>query len=296
MKILLTGGAGGQVGWEVIQQCKLTQHELVALALEELDITDETQVQELLTLHQPDIVINAAAYTAVDKAEDQPEIAFKVNRDGTAYLARTCNNLKIPLLHISTDYVFDGEKTSPYQVNDKANPQNVYGASKWEGEQILRQTLNEHIILRTSWVFGSYGNNFVKTMLKLAETRTELGIVADQYGAPTSAQSIASCLLTLCERYEQNNVLPWGTYHFTGTPKTTWFDFANNIFKQAQYLNILEKQIKINPVTTQQYPTKAQRPINSQLDMQLTKTQLSISPPSWEDDLSIVLKTIKAKQ
>ena len=296
MKILLTGGAGGQVGWEVIQQCKLTQHELVALALEELDITDETQVQEILTLHQPDIVINAAAYTAVDKAEDQPEIAFKVNRDGTAYLARTCNNLKIPLLHISTDYVFDGEKTSPYQVNDKANPQNVYGASKWEGEQILRQTLNEHIILRTSWVFGSYGNNFVKTMLKLAETRTELGIVADQYGAPTSAQSIASCLLTLCERYEQNNVLPWGTYHFTGTPKTTWFDFANNIFKQAQNLNILEKQINTNPVTTQQYPTKAQRPINSQLDMQLTKTQLSISPPSWEDDLSIVLKTIKAKQ
>ena len=296
MKILLTGGAGGQVGWEVIQQCKLTQHELIPLALEDLDITEESQVKETLALHQPDIVINAAAYTAVDKAEDQPEIAFKVNRDGVAYLANACQSLRIPLLHISTDYVFDGEKTSPYQVDDKANPRNVYGASKWEGEQILRQTLNEHIILRTSWVFGSYGNNFVKTMLKLAETRTELGIVADQYGAPTSAQSIASCLLTLCERYEQSKTLPWGTYHFTGTPKTTWFDFGNNIFKQAEKLNLLKKQIKTKPVTTQQYPTKAQRPINSQLDMQLTESQLSISPPSWEADLNDVLQSIKTNQ
>lgn len=300
MKLLLTG-AQGQVGWEFNQLCQHSAHQLIALGSKELDIGNQRQVEDVITLHAPDIVINAAAYTAVDKAESEPELAFRVNRDGPAHLADVCKNLNIPLLHISTDYVFDGKvvdgkKSRAYAVDDAVNPQNVYGASKWAGEEQVRKILPQHIILRTSWVFSSHGNNFVKTMLRLGQTRNEINVVADQWGAPTSAASIARCLLELCQRYEQTHNLPWGTYHFTGSPESTWFDFAQIIFKEALKVGLINHPLTVHPITTAEYPTPALRPQNSLLDMQTTLDRLQITAPLWQDDLIDVLRTLKNTQ
>lgn len=295
MKLLLSG-AHGQVGWEFTQRCQHSTHQLIALGSKELDIGDQRQVENVITLHAPDIVINAAAYTAVDKAENEAEHAFRVNRDGPAHLAEVCKKLSIPLFHISTDYVFDGKKNSAYAVDDAVNPQNVYGASKWAGEEQVRKILPKHIILRTSWVFSSHGNNFVKTMLRLGQTRNELNVVADQRGAPTSAASIARCLLELCQRYEHTHDLPWGTYHFTGTPESTWFDFARIIFKEALKTGLIDHPVAVHPITTAEYPTPASRPQNSLLDMQTTLNRLQITAPLWQDDLIDVLRTLKNTQ
>ncbi|MBL4606498.1 MAG: dTDP-4-dehydrorhamnose reductase [Pseudomonadales bacterium] len=293
MKILLTGGMDGQVGWEIIRLAKSTSHQLIPLTRDQLDITHEESIHKAIEHHSPDIVINAAAYTAVDKAEEDHEIAYKVNRDGTLFLAQACNKHGIPLLHISTDYVFDGEKSTPYEVDDAPAPQSVYGLSKWEGEEYLRNELSQHIILRTSWVFGRHGNNFVKTILRIGSDRDELKVVADQQGAPTSAHSIAACLLELCDRYEQDKNLPWGTYHFTGSPESTWFEFAQSIFSEGKKLGLLDHDVKVLPINTEDYPTLAKRPANSRLSMQLTKSRLKVETPNWKNDLVEVLQYLK---
>lgn len=294
MKILLTGGASGQVGSEVIRLTENTAHQLIALGRDQLDITDKESIDKAVEHHSPDILINAAAYTAVDKAEEDQANAYKVNRDGVGHLAQACKKNAIPMLHISTDYVFDGEKKTPYEVDDTATPQSVYGASKWEGEESLRNTLAQHIILRTSWVFGRNGNNFVKTMLRLGQDRNELKVIADQQGAPTSAQSIAACLLELCERYEQDKNLPWGTYHFTGAPESTWFEFAQCIFNEGRKRGLLDHDVNVIPIKTEEYPTLAKRPANSRLSMHLTQSRLKIAIPDWKNDLVEVLEYLKS--
>lgn len=293
MKILLTGGADGQVGWEVIRLAKKTSHQLIALGRDQLDITDEQSVYKTVNHYSPDILINAAAYTAVDKAEEDQAAAYSVNRDGVGYLAQACKENAIPMLHISTDYVFDGEKDGAYEVDDTATPQSIYGASKWEGEESLRSTLAEHIILRTSWVFGRNGNNFVKTMLRLGQDRDELKVVADQQGAPTSAHRIAACLLELCGRYEQDKKLPWGSYHFTGKPQTTWFEFAQDIFSEGRKLGLLDHEVNVVPIKTDEYPTLAKRPPNSRLSTHLTESRLKVTTPCWRKDLVDVLTYLK---
>ena len=293
MKILLSGGKNGQVGWEVIRLVKNSHHELIPLTRDQLDITNEESIYRAIEQHTPDIFINAAAYTAVDKAEEDEDSAYKVNRDGTRFLALGCKKAGIPLLHISTDYVFDGEKNTPYEVDDPATPQSVYGASKWEGEESLRNTLPQHIILRTSWVFGRNGNNFVKTMLRLGQDKNEIKVVADQQGAPTSAHSIAACLLELCERYEREKDLPWGTYHFTGSPQSTWSEFAECIFQEGQKLKLLDHEVKVLPIKTEEYPTLAKRPANSRLSMSLTESRLKMTSPKWKNDLTEVLEYLK---
>ncbi len=310
MKVLLTGGAGGQVGSEFIALVLLhngtyadngndtppSKHiELISLTKQQLDITQQTAVKKTIESHKPDIAINCAAYTAVDNAEDAQNITYAVNRDGVTHLANACRQANIPLLHISTDYVFDGEQNTPYTETDLPAPNNVYGKSKWEGEESLRSIHPEHIILRTSWVFSPFGNNFVKTMLRLTD-KQKLNVVADQWGAPTSAKSIAQTLLTLCLQYNNEQTLPWGTYHFSGSPHCNWHQFAQKIFESAQTKNLIKQNITVNAITTEQYPTRAKRPKNSTLDCNKILSTLGIPTPNWETDLHEMIRQLKTSQ
>ena len=292
MKVLITG-AQGQVGKELSLLAKEKGFEVIAAGRAELDITQAQSVESYINEMQPDIVINAAAHTAVDKAEDEQDLAFAINRDGAKNIALTCCKKSIPLLHISTDYVFDGTKYEPYNENDTVSPLGVYGTSKWQGEEAIRQDLSEHIILRVAWVFGAQGNNFVKTMLRLGKDRDELNVVADQFGSPSPAKNIAQTLISLAEKYQQNKTLAWGTYHYCGKEKTTWYDFATEIFDQAFELGLLSKRIKVNPITTAEYPTPAKRPSNSMLDCSKLETAFGIEMPEWKEALQKVLLELK---
>jgi dTDP-4-dehydrorhamnose reductase len=299
MKILVTG-ANGQVGWALTQQGS-SQHEVLALDHSGLDITDPIAVQKTVKVNKPDIIINAAAYTAVDKAEQEPALAFAVNRAGPRHLALACANVQIPLLHISTDYVFDGRKTRPYQEDDPIAPLGVYGLSKWEGEEAVRQNLPIHIILRVSWVFGEHGNNFVKTILRLAREREQLRVVADQYGCPTYAGQIAAVLLNLAERstprkgrstrHTEPVRAHWGTYHYSGAPATTWHGFAQTIISKARAYETLRVS-NVAPITTADYPTPAARPANSTLDGSLLKERFDIDPSDWQGSLNVMLQAL----
>ncbi len=282
-KTILITGAGGQVGHELA--IAASPHNRIALNRQQLDITDPLQIEAAFDEHRPDILINAAAYTQVDRAEHEAESAFSINRDAVADLAFACQQARVPLLHVSTDYVFDGSKTGAYRENDPIAPLGVYGESKAEGEAVLHATLEQHIILRTSWVFSATGNNFVKTMLRLGKEREELSIVDDQHGCPTSARSIAAALLLIADRYLQGETIEWGTYHYCNTPETTWYGFAREIFNMTSgYENL-----KLRPIPGSEYPTLAQRPLNSVLDCSLIKSDMGIRQDSWIDELRQIL-------
>ena len=292
MKILVTG-AKGQVGSELILRGNSSGHQMIAASHAELDITQQQAVSDYVVRHTPDLVINGAAYTAVDKAEEEHLLAHAINADGAAYLAQACVNQKIPLLHISTDYVFDGNKETAYLEDDPPNPQGVYGASKLAGEQAVVKVLNQHLILRVAWVFGEFGNNFVRTMLRLGKEHPELRVVADQFGGPTWAGDIADVLLSISERYGRGDVIPWGTYHYIGEPRVSWCEFAREIFSQAVFLEILERAPKVMPITSAEYPTPAKRPGNSVLDCTKLKQNLEICQPDWRIGLKHTLKKWK---
>ena len=292
MRILITG-ANGQVGWALKQLAgQFPQHTAIALERRDLDITCKDAVSQAITKNNVSIVINAAAFTAVDKAEDNAESAFNINRDGVENLASSCLNADIPLLHISTDYVFNGKKTSPYLESDAPNPLGVYGHSKLAGEQAIAEQLNRFIILRTSWVFGLHGQNFVKTILRLCQDRRELNIIADQFGAPTSATSLARCLLQICDQYDNDIAIPWGLYHFTNTPDTSWHGFACQIIDLAQKYHLIDHEITVNKITTDQYPLPCSRPQNSCLNTDKLSKELSIIPTPWEEELETMLTTL----
>lgn len=282
-KSILITGAGGQVGHELA--IAASPHRLIALDRRQLDIADSTQLAAVIEAHRPHIVVNAAAYTQVDRAEHEIETAFAVNRNGVANLAEFCRQAKIPLLQLSTDYVFDGSKKGAYCETDPIAPLGIYGASKAEAETLLQASLEKHLILRTSWVFSASGSNFVKTMLRLGGEREALGIVDDQHGCPTSARSIAEVLLQIADRYLTNATIEWGVYHYCNSPPTTWFGFAREIFKQAGGYHDLE----LKPITTSEYPTPAQRPLNSILDCSKIETELGIRPKSWAEELTRVI-------
>lgn len=288
MKILITG-AQGQVGKELVTIASEQGFSVIAAGRNELDITEIKSVNGYIKSQQAELVINAAAYTAVDKAEEEQDIAYAINRDGAANLASVCNDNNIPLLQISTDYVFDGTKKEAYNESDNTSPLGVYGISKWQGEEAIRQALPQHIILRIAWVFGTQGNNFVKTMLRLAKERDELNVVADQFGGPSPAKDIAKTLVALAKQYQKNKTLEWGTYHYCGTDKTSWCEFSKEIFKQAKDHGLIEKEIKVNAITTAEYPTPAKRPANSMLDCSKIKNTFGIEMPSWKDALNKVL-------
>ena len=288
MKILVTG-ANGQVGSELINLGKDYGMHMLAVDLAELDITQSENVKKYISSAQPDIIINAAAHTAVDKAESEVDLAYAINRDGVENLAKVCAEQKILLIHISTDYVFNGENKTPYKETDTPNPESVYGQSKLEGEQAVTTLLEQYYILRVAWVFGANGNNFVKTMLRLGSERDELSIVADQKGAPTSARDIAKTLLMIAQRYKNKQAIDWGIYHYIGTPSATWYHFAKVIFETAVKLKMLKKIPKLNAITTEDYPTPAKRPKNSVLDCSKIKQALNINQPDWTAELSKVL-------
>lgn len=286
--LVLVIGTSGQLAIELHRARHSERLQLVPP--EKVDITDTRALLELLERTRPQLVINASAYTAVDRAESEAERAFAVNEAGPRELARWCRAQQAPLLHVSTDYVFDGESQAPYRESDPVRPLGVYGASKLAGEQAIAAELPEHVILRTSWVFSAHGNNFVKTMLRLAREREELRVVADQAGRPTGAASLAAALLALAERHALNEALSFGTYHFAGAGQTTWHGFAQAIVDaQAPFTG---RNPKVVAITTSEYPTPARRPANSVLDTSLFERTFGLEPGPWTSDLAEVAREL----
>ncbi|KAA1162958.1 dTDP-4-dehydrorhamnose reductase [Pseudoalteromonas distincta] len=258
MKVLLTG-ANGQLG-RCIQDRTPTDIDLIALTRAELDITDQVNVMTLCEKLKPDFIINAAAYTLVDKAESAPETAFAINVTGAENLAYAAAKLDIPIIHVSTDYVFDGTAITPYTPNCPTNPQSVYGQTKLDGENSIKAITSKHIIIRTAWVFSEYGNNFVKTMLRLGAERDELGIVADQVGCPTYAGDLAKCIFDFLVLIKSNATKAFGIYHFCGDEQVSWYEFASAIFDEAKTKKVVVNKPILKKLTTSEYPTPAKRP------------------------------------
>lgn len=287
-KFLITG-AKGQVGYCLTQQLQ-GKHEILAVDRDELDITDQSAVKNVVENFHPDVIINAAAHTAVDRAETEVELSEAINVKGPQYLAEAAKDVGATILHISTDYVFDGQREGKYKETDATDPQGVYGKTKLEGEQAVAKANDKFIVLRTAWVFGEHGNNFVKTMLRLAKTRDTLGVVADQIGGPTYAGDIAASLIQIAEKIIDDEDVQYGIYHFTGEPYVSWCDFAKAIFDEAVSQNVLEKAPLVNSITTADYPTPAKRPANSCLDLTKIQRFFGIQPSNWQK----ALKNIKA--
>lgn len=287
MKTLITG-ANGQLGWE-LQQAAPQDSEIITLTRETLDITDNAAVISAFQKYSPELVINTAAYTAVDKAESEKNKAFAVNRDGASNIARAANNIKARLIHISTDFVFDGMKSQPYLPNDITNPISTYGASKLQGEQaVLAETKARALIIRTGWVYSSHGNNFVKTMLRLMAEKVELSIVEDQIGTPTWANGLAGAIYKFASQPEIQ-----GIYHWSDTGVASWYDFAVAIQEEAFSLGFLKKCIPIKPIQTKDYPTPAKRPSYSVMDKTATWQTLGYIAAHWRSSLRQMLVRIK---
>ena len=287
-KFLITG-ANGQVGYCLTQQLQ-DEHEILAVGRNELDITDQSAVKKAIENFCPNVIINAAAHTAVDRAETEIELSKAINVKGPQYLAEAAKSVGAAILHISTDYVFDGQRAGKYKESDATDPQGVYGRTKLEGEQAVAAANDKFIVLRTAWVFGEHGNNFVKTMLRLAKTRDTLGVVADQVGGPTYAGDIAKALIQIAEKIIAGEKVEYGVYHLTGEPYVSWYEFAKAIFAEAVSQNVLEKSPLINAITTADYPTPAKRPANSCLDLTKIQQVFGIQPSDWQK----ALKNIKA--
>lgn len=286
MRVLITG-CYGQVGSCLTQQLDNNEN-IVVLALdrEHLDITNQDAVNAVVAEFQPTIIINAAAHTAVDKAEEEVALSFAINRDGPKYLAQAAQSIGAAMLHISTDYVFEGNKAGEYVETDATNPQGVYGESKLAGEIAVAKVCDKHIILRTAWVFGENGNNFVKTMLHLAVARDELSIVGDQFGGPTYAGDIASTLVQIAKRITQGDAVEYGVYHYSGLPHVSWYEFAESIFDIAIKQGVMTQKPVVTSITTGQYPTPAKRPGNSKLNTNKISSVFSIIASDWQAALS----------
>jgi dTDP-4-dehydrorhamnose reductase len=293
MKVLVIG-SNGQLGWELCRGGEKRGFDIVALDLPEFDITDPTEVKKEVSKAGVSLVINAAAYTAVDQAESEPELAYAVNRDGPAYLASSCVEVEIPLIHVSTDYVFDGSKKGPYLETDPVSPLGVYGRSKVAGETEVRGHLQEHIILRTAWLYGVHGQNFVKTMLRLGREKEVLRVVADQYGCPTFASDLSEAILAIAVQIFEGRDIIWGTYHYCGKGVTTWHGFAEKIFDLArEHYSLMVK--KVVPITTAEYPTPAKRPENAVLDCSLIKERFGINYRPWRESLARMIDRMLSK-
>lgn len=281
---LLVFGRHGQVGSELLRAPPPPGWTVRGLGRDEADLTRPDTVAAAVAVARPTVVVNAAAYTAVDRAESEAELAFAVNRDGPAALARACARQGVPLIHLSTDYVFNGRKPAPYVEDDPIDPLNVYGASKAAGEQAVREAGADHIILRTSWVFSPFGLNFVKTMLRLGRERPQLGIVGDQTGCPTAAADIAGTVLALAAALGQGRRDGLGTFHFCNAGATTWFGFAEAIFERVAAAGGTVPALKA--IATDQYPTPAVRPRNSVLDGTRIGSVHGIHPRPWRAGLA----------
>jgi dTDP-4-dehydrorhamnose reductase len=292
MKILLTG-SNGQVGFELQKKLSLLG-EVIATDREELDLTNPDAIKKFIDQIKPSIIINPAAYTAVDKAESEPELAYKINVTAPEVLAGKARELDIPLVHFSTDYVFDGLKKEAYVETDTTNPQSVYGKTKCEGEEKVR-THAKHIILRTSWVFGVHGNNFLKKMLRLMQEKESLKIVVDQWGAPASATMLADVTFKIVDTiFKNKNSNDYGTYHVTSDGETNWQQYASLIASELIKLNVKIKcgPDKIRPILTSEYPTAAERPLNSRLNTDKIKKTFVLELPHWESEVKKALREV----
>lgn len=274
-KILVTGG-NGQLA-QCLKDVVKNNDELDVnfQDLPELDITNKQQLVSYFLKNELDYCINCAAYTAVDLAEEQSDLAYAVNADGLKNLAEACKKHQVKLLHISTDFVFDGKKQTPYIETDMPNPLGVYGKSKWQGERNIQEIMEDYFILRTSWLYSEYGNNFMKTMLKLSETRDEINVVSDQIGSPTYAGDLAEVLIKIVLSSSTN----YGLYHFSNSGAISWYDFAVEIFTQ------FGKKIEVKPIKTEDYPTAAKRPKFSVLDTTKIENNFDCTLKDWQGSL-----------
>lgn len=279
--MILVFGKTGQVATE-LQRLS----DVMALGRDDVDLSDPAACAAAIREHAPVAVINAAAYTAVDRAEDEEHVATIINGDAPTAMAKACADLGIPLVHISTDYVFNGLGDEPYRPDDPTEPQNAYGRSKLAGEIGVRESGAVYAILRTSWVVSAVGANFVKTMLRLSETRDALNVVADQIGGPTPARDIALACWQIANQLIQEPSKS-GTYHFSGAPDLSWADFATEIFTQAG------RSVTVTPISTAEYPTPAQRPLNSRMDCHSTEQVFGIKRPNWQDGLKEILRDLE---
>ena len=285
---LLVTGCNGQLGTELQKiAANDLEHHWIFTDVDTLDICDDNAIEHCFTANNIDLCINCAAYTAVDKAEDEPELAEKINAYAPKVLAETCLRHNALLIHISTDYVFGGDANEPYKVDDAINPQSVYGKTKAEGERLIRESGCNHMIVRTAWLYSSVGKNFVKTMLMLGDTKDEINVVADQKGCPTWAYDLAVALVALLNKNGKDEVHE--TFHFTNEGQITWHDFATAI------MEIGRKRCKVNPITTAQYPTKAKRPAYSVLDLSKIKAYAGIEIPDWKESLVKCIEELDLK-
>ena len=287
-RILVTGSKG-QLGRELQQQGPAEGITIIGIDIDTLDITDAQAVDAYFQTLDVSLVINAAAYTAVDAAETDPKTAFAVNKDGPCNLARACHARLIPLIHISTDYVFDGRKKGAYQTDDPPSPMGVYAKSKAESERVVAEQTEKHIIVRTAWLYSIHGINFVKTMLQLGREREALKVVDDQHGCPTSAADLAAALLSIGRQVtEQPHFESWGIYHYCGNGQTSWHGLAQKIFEFASAYEALSVR-QVLPIPSRDYPTPAARPANSVLNCEKTERIFGIIRPPWEKSLARML-------
>lgn len=281
MKVLVTG-VRGQLGYDVVRELKKRQIETVGVDVEEMDITDPAQTETVIREAAPDAVIHCAAYTAVDAAEDNEELCREVNARGTENVARICGEMNIKMMYISTDYVFDGKGTRPWEPDDPRDPLNVYGQTKYEGELAVEKYVKKFFTVRIAWVFGVNGKNFIKTMLNLGKTHDKLTVVNDQTGSPTYTYDLARLLADMIQTDK------YGRYHATNEGICTWYEFACEIFRQAGI------DVEVAPVASDEYPSKAKRPENSRMSKKKLKENGFELLPSWQDALKRYLKEIEA--
>ncbi|KAB2717549.1 dTDP-4-dehydrorhamnose reductase [Brucella intermedia] len=291
MKIAVTGREGQVVQSLLEKASQRADLEVIALGRPELDLAEPETVRSAIEAIEPDVVVSAAAYTAVDLAEDEQELAFAVNAAGAGAVAQAAKNCGVPVIHLSTDYVFAGDADKPYVETDATGPRSVYGSSKLEGERLVAQANPQHIILRTAWVYSPFGKNFVKTMLKLAETRDALSVVADQWGNPTSALDIANGIIRVADHLAATpEFSAYGVYHLAGTGDTNWSGFARAIFDESARLG--GPAATVTDIATADYPTKAQRPANSRLSMVKFQQAFNWSAPHWQSSLRDVVSRL----
>lgn len=290
---ILQFGRTGQIGLELLARGALRGHRMTALGRDTVDLSDPDQVSRAVAgVREIDLVINGAAYTAVDQAESEPDLARRINAGSVAALAEACTRRGVPVIHLSTDYVFDGTKPAPYVETDATHPLNVYGRTKLEGEIALRAAQPKHLILRTSWVYSAFGANFVKTVLRLGAERDELRVVDDQIGAPTAAGEIAGACLALAEAVAATPNPQWGTYHLAASGETSWYGFAQAIFDIARpWANL---KARLAPIPSTEYPTAARRPANSRLDCGELARAFGLTLRPWREPLVEVLAELKS--
>lgn len=285
MKLLVTGKAGQVV--QSLQERAGPDFSVAMAARPEFDLGNPDAISALLDRERPDLVVSAAAYTAVDKAESEPELAHQVNAVGAGIVAAAAAKAGIPIIHLSTDYVYPGNKAQPYVESDPTGPLSVYGKTKLEGEQRVASANPQHVILRTAWVYSPFGNNFVRTMLRLAATRDTLGIVSDQFGNPTSALDIADAILSIAARVQRPDEAHYGVFHVAGSGETNWSGFARAIFSESRAVG--GPAAEVNDITTSDYPTPAQRPANSRLDCSRLMAVYGWKSPDWRDSIKRVV-------